>query len=125
MYGKGKLEDNKRTYETHGVLSLRGGSRDNSNSIDGQQPFLEGDDNYFFNGAQAINKSKSVVDDSIFVSVDYSKIEHGLNSDGSFNRLSRSKDGVFELGNLFKLNEKAPLSSGADYNYKVRGKNKK
>ncbi len=125
MYGKGKLEDNKRTYETHGVLSLRGGSRDNSNSIDGQQPFLEGDDNYFFNGAQAINKSKSVVDDSIFVSVDYSKIEHGLNSDGSFNRLSRSKDGVFELGNLFKLNEKAPLSSGADYNYSVRGKNKK
>ncbi len=125
MYGKGKLTDSPRTYETHGVLSLRGSSRDNANSIDGQQPFLEGDDNYFFNGAQAINKSKEVVDDSIFVNVNFSKIENGLNADGTFNRLPRSADGIFDLGDLFKLNEKTPANSGADYNYKVRGKGKK
>ena len=112
LYGKGKAESNPRTFEAKGVLSLKGGAGDNYK----EKTDLLTVDNFFFNGAQTQNAEKTTLDSSVFVSVDISKLQNGYNEDGSFNRIPRDKNGVFQLGDLFKLTDKVPAGVGADYN---------
>ena len=112
LYGKGKAESNPRTFEAKGVLSMKGGAGDNYKE---KQDLLTVD-NFFFNGAQTQNAEKTTLDSSVFVSVDISKLQNGYNEDGSFNRIPRDKNGVFQLGDLFKLTDKVPAGVGADYN---------
>ncbi|MBO5100050.1 MAG: fibronectin type III domain-containing protein [Treponema sp.] len=113
LYGKGKEDQYPRIFEATGVLSMNGGSGDNYR----EKQSLASDDNFFFNGAQAQNKSGKVLSKDVFVSVDTSKLQNGYNEDGSFNRLPRNEKGQFDLGDLFKLTDKVPANVGADYNH--------
>lgn len=119
LYGKGDAAKYPRTVQAKGVLSLEGvgGDKFDEEKDPGMKKRLESDDNFFFDGAQAINKNGEKLGNDSFVNVDFSMISNGLSSDGkSFNRLSRSADGVFELGDMFKLSDKVPAGVGAKYN---------
>ena len=117
LYGKGKAEDNPRIFEAAGVLSVEGGAGDGYS----EQPDLASDNNFFFNGAQAQNKSGNALGKEAFVSVDTAKYQNGFKSDGTYNRIPRSSDGVFDLADLFKLTDNVPDGVGADYNH-IRGR---
>ena len=128
LYGKGDAKQYPRTAQATGVISVAGNGRDkfDDEKDPDMRKRLASDNNFFYDGAQAINKSGATLDKTAFVSVDFENIANGLKEDGkTFNRLPRSKDGVFDLGNLFKLTDKVPAGVGADYNNLVRGKGKK
>ncbi len=119
LYGKGKAAANPRIFQATGVLSVSGGAGDNFDASN--DPDLAGrlasKDNFFFNGAKSLNvDGTEAVKDEIFASADTSKWANGYNADGSFNRIPRNDKGVFDLGDLFQLTDKAPANSGADYN---------
>lgn len=128
LYGKGDAKQYPRTAQSKGVLSVAGNGRDKFD--DEKDPDLRkrlaDDSNYFYDGAQAINKSGAKLGKEAFVSVDFEGIANGLKEDGkTFNRLPRNEKGEFDLGDLFKLTNKVPANVGADYNYKVRAKDAK
>lgn len=129
LYGKGDAKQYPRTAAAKGVLSVGGNGRDKFD--DDKDPEmrkrLADDSNFFYDGAQAINKSGAKLSaKEAFVSTDFSHIEMGIKEDGkTFNRLPRNENGEFDLGDLFKLTDKVPANVGADYNYKVRGQSKK
>ncbi|WP_407425148.1 right-handed parallel beta-helix repeat-containing protein [Treponema sp.] len=128
LYGKGDAKQYPRTASAKGVLSMAGNGRDkfDDDKDPDMRKRLADDSNYFYDGAQAVNKAGSKLDKAAFVSVDFENIANGLKEDGkTFNRLPRSADGVFDLGNLFKLTDKVPAGVAADYNYVVRGNGKK
>lgn len=112
LYGKGKADANPRIFEAEGVLSMNGGAGDNYK----EKKELLTDKTFFFNGAQTQNLSGTVLGTDVFASVDTSKLANGYNADGSFNRIPRSADGEFDIGDLFKLTDKVPAGIGADYN---------
>lgn len=128
LYGKGKAAANPRTFKASGVLSVSGGAGDNfdaSNDPDLAKR-LASKDNYFYNGAKAVNvEGKEAVGSEIFASTDTSKWANGYNADGSFNRIPRSQTGAFDIGDLFRLTDKAPEGSGADYNHVSKNANAK
>ncbi|MBQ4378956.1 MAG: right-handed parallel beta-helix repeat-containing protein [Treponema sp.] len=123
LYGKGDAKKYPRTATATGVLSAAGNGRDQFD--DTKDPDmakrLASDSNFFFNGAEAVNKSGAKLGKDAFVSVDFSSIEMGIQEDGkTFNRIPRDANGVFDLGDLFKLTDKVPAGVGADYNHKAR-----
>ncbi len=113
LYGKGNAESYPRSFKATGVISLENGSGDKLDEVRKYCEELINDDNYFYNGSRAVNKSGVTLDKSIFESYDMSLIENGINADGSFNRIKRNADGSFDMGSLFKLNDKAPANAGA------------
>ena len=128
LYGKGDAKQYPRTASAKGVLSSAGNGRDkfDDDKDPDMRKRLADDSNFFYDGAQATNKSGANLGKDAFVSVDFENISNGLKEDGkTFNRLPRSADGVFDLGDLFKLTDKVPANVGADYNYVVRGNGKK
>ncbi|MCR5725314.1 MAG: pectate lyase [Treponema sp.] len=127
LYGKGDASAYPRTIEVYSTLSINGSGMDkfDESKDPGLRGRLEADTNYFFNGAQSMNKSGAKLDASVFVNADFEKYTIGLNEDGSYNRIPRNAKGEFDLGDLFKLSDKAPANVGADYNYVVRGKKSK
>ena len=128
LYGKGDGKQYPRTVQTKGVLSVAGTGMDkfDESKAPDLKKRLASEDNYFYNGAEAVNSTGAKLQKDSFVSVDFEGISNGLKEDGkTFNRLPRSADGVFDLGDLFKLTDKVPAGVGADYNYLVRGKGKK
>ena len=119
LYGKGDAAKYPRTIETKGVLSIAGNSMDKFDEAKdaGLKKRLESEDNFFYDGAEAKNKSGKALKKDALVNVDFSSIESGLAADGkTFNRLPRSADGVFELADLFKSGADVPAGSGASYN---------
>ncbi len=92
LYGKGKAQEYPRTFKTTGVISLEGGDGDDIKEVKEFNPEQISDSTYF-NGA---NASKKTITNAVFVSVDTAKYKAGFNADGSFNRIPRSEDGVFE-----------------------------
>ncbi len=116
LYGKGNAEAYPRTFETTGVLSIDGGAGDDIAEVKKHNPEQVADStNFFYNGAKGVNSEGTQLDKSVFVSVDIAKWQNGYNADGTFNRIPRSADGVFDLGDLFKKASGAP-KTGADYN---------
>ncbi len=118
LYGKGDAAAYPRTIEAYGTLSVNGGGMDkfDESKDPALRSRLESDTNFFFNGAQSMNKSGVKLDSSVFVSADFEKYVNGLNADGSYNRIPRNDKGEFELGDLFRLSDKAPQGVGAQYN---------
>ena len=119
FYGKGDAEKYPRTVQARNVLSVDGAGRDKFD--DSKDPDLrtrlESDTNFFYDGAQAVNKSGTVIGKEAFESVDFSEISNGLKADGkTFNRLPRNAKGEFDLGKLFKKTSAIPAGVGADYN---------
>lgn len=113
LYGKGKAEENPRNFKATGVLSLQGGMMDKYD----EQPKLLSNVNYFFNGAKAANAKEEVIEKDALVSISTDVWQKGYKDDGkTFNRIPRDENGVFELGDLFKLTDKVPEGIGADYN---------
>ena len=128
LYGKGDAKQYPRTATAKGVLSAAGNGRDkfDDDKDPDMRKRLADDSNFFYDGAQAINKSGAKLGKEAFVSVDFENIANGLKEDGkTFNRLPRNANGVFDLGNLFKLTNKVPANVGADYNHVVRNSNAK
>lgn len=114
LYGKGNAEKSPRTFEAKGVLSFEGGLGDNIK----EKPELASENNFFFTGAATSNSAgKTLTLADSFVSTDTSKFYNGYNADGTFNRIPRSANGVFDLGDLFKLTSNVPAGVGADYNH--------
>lgn len=114
LYGKGSKEMNPRLFEASGVLSFKGGQGDNIK----EKPELASENNFFFNGAKTVNSTgKELAPADAFVSYDTEKYYNGYNADGSFNRIPRDENGVFELGDLFRLTKNVPDGVGANYNY--------
>lgn len=123
LYGKGDATKYPRTATATGVLSVAGNGRDQFDDTKDPEMAkrLASDTNFFFNGAEAVNKSGAKLGKDAFVSVDFSSIEMGIQEDGkTFNRIPRDANGVFDLGDLFKLTDKVPAGVGADYNHKAR-----
>lgn len=118
LYGKGNATMNPRTFKADGVISMKGGMGDNfdPNNDAGLAKRLASKTNYFYNGAKTLNADGEEVKEDIFADVDISKWANGYKADGTFNRIPRSDDGVFDLGELFKLTSSAPADSGANYN---------
>ena len=113
LYGKGSAEQNPRLFETDGVLSLEGGQGDNIK----EKPDLLKENTFYFDGAKTKNASGKVLTaKESFVRFDSEKYYNGYNADGTFNRIPRSEDGVFDLGDLFKKTDAVPAGVGADYN---------
>ena len=113
LYGKGKAEDNPRRFKATGVLSMQGGMMDKYDEM----PKLLSDVNYFFNGAKSVNAKDAALDKGVFASVDTSAWKKGYKDDGkTFNRIPRDENGVFQIGDLFKLTDKVPEGIGAAYN---------
>lgn len=113
LYGKGKAEAYPRTFKTSGVISLESGNGDQISEL---KEFCKDqiNDSTYFNGKNASGKT---VTKAIFVNADTSKWQKGYNADGkTFNRIPRSADGVFDIGDLFKKNADAPSNAGANYN---------
>lgn len=122
LYGKGNADKNPRTFVANGVLSFEGGLGDNIK----EKPDLVSDNNFFFNGAKTVNASgKELELKDAFVNSDTSKYYNGYNADGTFNRIPRSVNGVFDLGDLFKLTSNVPAGVGADYNHASANANAK
>lgn len=128
LYGKGKAAANPRVFKADGVLSANGGAGDNfdaSNDPDLAKR-LAAKNNYFFNGAKSVNVDGTAADIAkTFVSTDIAKWANGFNADGSFNRIPRNENGVFDIGDLFRLTDNAPENTGADYNYVSKNANAK
>ena len=118
LYGKGKAEAYPRTFKTTGVVSFKNGTGDNlkePNEFNKEQ--VLDTSNYFFNGANAINSEKVILKEKEnYVSIDVEKYANGYNADKTFNRIPRDENGVFQLGDLFKLSPSAIKGAGADYN---------
>ncbi|MBR0031694.1 MAG: pectate lyase [Treponema sp.] len=118
LYGKGKAEAYPRTFKTAGVVSFANGQGDNlkePNEFNKDQ--VSDPSNYFFNGAGATNVSGTVLKEKDnYVSIDIEKYKNGYNADKTFNRIPRDENGVFQLGDLFKLSSGAIKGAGADYN---------
>ena len=112
LYGKGKAEAYPRTFRTRGVISLNGGDSDDIKEL---KEFCADqiDDTTYFNGKNASGKTLT---NAIFVDFDTSKWQKGYNADKTFNRIPRTADGVFDLGDLFKKSASAPKDAGAEYN---------
>ncbi|WP_149554434.1 pectate lyase [Treponema pectinovorum] len=128
LYGKGKAAASPRTFQATGVLSVNGGSGDNFDSSNDPDlaSKLAAENNYFFNGAKSLNSAgQEVTKEEIFVDSNIAKYANGYNADGSFNRIPRNAAGQFELGDLFKLTDKTPKNTGADYNYIYSNSNAK
>lgn len=128
LYGKGDAAKYPRTASSKGVLSVAGNGRDQFDDTKDpdMRKRLADDSNFFFDGAEAVNKSGSKLGKDAFVSVDFSKIDMGIQEDGkTFNRIPRNEKGIFDLGDLFKLTDKVPSNVGADYNYVNRVKDAK
>lgn len=113
LYGKGNEGQNPRIFETDGVLSFEGGQGDNIK----EKPDLLKENTFYFDGAKTKNASGKVLSakDS-FVRVDWEGYNNGYNADGTFNRIPRDENGVFNLGDLFKKTDAVPADVGADYN---------
>lgn len=113
LYGKGNEGQNPRIFETDGVLSFEGGQGDNIK----EKPDLLKENTFYFDGAKTKNASGKVLSakDS-FVRVDWESYNNGYNADGTFNRIPRDENGVFNLGDLFKKTDAVPANVGADYN---------
>ena len=113
LYGKGNEGQNPRIFETDGVLSFEGGQGDNIK----EKPDLLKENTFYFDGAKTKNASGKVLSakDS-FVRVDWESYNNGYNADGTFNRIPRDENGVFNLGDLFKKTDAVPADVGADYN---------
>ena len=119
FYGKGNASQYPRTVQSKGVLSSYGGGRDkfDDDKDPDMKKRLDSDDNFFYDGAETVNKSGQKLGKDAFVSVDFESIANGLKEDGkSFNRLARDEKGIFQLGDLFRLSDKVPAGSGAAYN---------
>ena len=118
LYGKGNADQYPRTVQVKGMLSAAGLGRDRfDESKDPEMKSrLDSDDNYFFDGAEAVNKAGAKLGKEAFVSVAFESIENGLNSDKTFNRLPRNEKGEFDLGDLFALTDNVPAEVGARYN---------
>lgn len=119
LYGKGSADKNPRTFVADGVLSVNGGMGDNFDpkNAPGLANNLASKTNFFFNGSKSLNgEGKEATKDS-FADVDIAKWANGYNADGSFNRIPRSEDGVFDLGDLFKIANADLAGVGADYNH--------
>ena len=118
LYGKGNAEAYPRTFKTKGVVSFANGQGDNlkePNEYNADQ--VSDPSNYFFNGAGATNVSGAVLNEKTnYVSIDIAKYQNGYNADNTFNRIPRDENGVFQLGDLFKLSPGALKGVGADYN---------
>ena len=119
FYGKGDADKYPRTVKATNVLSIEGSGRDKFD--ESKDPTLkarlDSDNNFFFGGAESVNKSGAKLGKEAFVNVDFKDIAKGLKEDGkTFNRLPRDKNGVFQLGDLFKLTDKVPAGIGANYN---------
>lgn len=118
LYGKGNASQYPRTVQVKGMLSAAGLGRDRFD--ESKDPEMKGrldsDDNYFFDGAEAVNKSGVKLGKEAFVSVDFESIANGLNGDKSFNRLARDENGIFLIGDLFALSDSVPEGVGARYN---------
>ena len=118
LYGKGNADQYPRTVQVKGMLSAAGLGRDRfDESKDPEMKSrLDSDDNYFFDGAEAVNKAGAKLGKEAFVSVAFESIENGLTDDKTFNRLPRNEKGEFDLGDLFKLTDTVPAEVGARYN---------
>ena len=119
FYGKGEADKYPRTIKASNILSIEGMGRDKFD--ESKDPTLkarlESDNNFFFGGAESVNKSGAKLGKESFKDVDYKNIANGLKEDGkTFNRLPRDENGVFDLGDLFKLTDKVPAGVGANYN---------
>ncbi|MBP3773216.1 MAG: right-handed parallel beta-helix repeat-containing protein [Treponema sp.] len=119
FYGKGEADKYPRTIKASNILSIEGMGRDKFD--ESKDPTLkarlESDNNFFFGGAESVNKSGAKLGKESFKDVDYKNIAKGLKEDGkTFNRLPRDENGVFDLGDLFKLTDKVPAGVGANYN---------
>ncbi len=112
LYGKGNAEAYKRTFETSGIISLDSGTGDQISELK-QHCADQITDSTYFNGSNASGKT---LKKDVFVSTDTAKYQKGFNADKTFNRIPRSADGVFDLGDLFKKSSVAPSDAGADYN---------
>ena len=112
LYGKGDAEAYARTFETSGIISLDSGTGDQIAEL---KKYCENQitDSTYFNGSNASGKT---LKKDVFVSTDTAKYQKGFNADKTFNRIPRSADGVFDLGDLFKKSSAAPSDAGADYN---------
>ena len=118
LYGKGNADQYPRTVQVKGMLSAAGLGRDRfDESKDPEMKSrLDSDDNYFFDGAEAVNKAGAKLGKEAFVSVAFESIENGLTDDKTFNRLPRNEKGEFDLGDLFALTDNVPAEVGARYN---------
>ena len=118
LYGKGNADQYPRTVQVKGMLSAAGLGRDRfDESKDPEMKSrLDSDDNYFFDGAEAVNKAGAKLGKEAFVSVAFESIENGLTDDKTFNRLPRNEKGEFDLGELFKLTDTVPAEVGERYN---------
>ena len=119
FYGKGSADKYPRTVQASGVLSVNGNGRDkfDESKDPDMRDRLASENNYFFDGAEAVNKAGAKLGNDAFVSVAFEEIANGLKEDKkTFNRLPRDKNGVFQLGDLFKLAESVPEGVGASYN---------
>ena len=113
LYGKGNEGQNPRIFETDGVLSFEGGQGDNIK----EKPDLLKENTFYFDGAKTKNASGKVLSSKeSFVRVDWESYNNGYNADGTFNRIPRDENGVFNLGDLFKKTDTVPADVGADYN---------
>ena len=119
FYGKGDADKYPRAVKASNVLSVNGSGRDKFD--DSKDPTLrarlDSDNNFFYDGAQSVNKSGAKLGKEAFENVDFKDISNGLKADGkTFNRLPRNEKGEFDLGNLFKKTSAVPAGIGADYN---------
>lgn len=86
LYGKGKAP---RNFKAKGVLSINGAESDNFE----EQPELASEDNYFWTGACAENKSGQKLKQDIFISIDTKIIpEHKGNGSIDMKSLLEIKD---------------------------------
>ena len=94
LYGKGS---GQRTFKATGTLSLSG----NSGDVYREMSELASPDNFFFNGANAVNSEGAVLKTDIFTSTDMAIVP------------SRRADGTIDMKGLLALNGKSPVGVGS------------
>lgn len=97
LYGKG---DGERNFKVQNLLSFEGMQGD----FYREQPTLAAPDNYFWNGAKALNsEGKELKANDVFKSTDFKNIVPGRKADNSI-----------DMKGLFELTADAPAGIGAD-----------
>lgn len=95
LYGKGTGD---RDFVAENNISMAGKSAD----IYSEMPSLASDNNYFWDGVKSVNQSGKELKSDIFENVDVANYT-----------IKRHADGSIDMGDLLKLNSKAPEGIGA------------